>query len=235
MANIRVRLETPRAEGPPARRLIVGCEFENRSDHAATVLSCWTQASFTPGGVVAEGSLLCPEYPVDREATVRPGESSRGRFVVPITPQAIDAVEQERMDGVNLELRCRLLAVTKDSTEHVDCLSALCEIGLQDVRGLMPAVSISRSEWIQFLRQWRWSEIELFELPFDVHRESPAFQRAFGLLRTAEERLHNGDYAGTFQNCRQALESLAKDTVPEKGIKDGFTQLLETRLQGEEK
>jgi len=148
-------------------------------------------------------------------------------------------IERHRKDDVVVKLQARiLLAPIVPSAIRARRDSAMLgspwEAGIAGSSGTGVEVRIAKSEWVNYLRTWKWSEIELFELVMHPVHEVPEFRRAFDLLRSAEERLRNGDYQGVFQNCRQVLESLAIDAAPDERLGEAYKAILH-RIAGEKK
>lgn len=233
--TLRGRIARLQPGGPPVRHLLAWGEIDAPTEGTWVFLSSWSQAHFGPAGISVEaaayGGLLENFGPSASDRLWRAGTRASVSFTVPIAPALLDAIERDRTEGVALSIGCRLvLAPVLDRRGTSSTLGVPREFQVLDSNGSPPGRVIALSDWVGYLRQWQWREIELFELPFDVGRESPSFRRAFDLLRTAEERLRNGDFGGTFQNCRQALESLAVDVGPPGDLKAGFSRLLAARL-----
>ena len=224
-----------RPEGPPYRRLVLPIRLDNPSDHDVAILSTWTEVKFNPPDTVAvTGVLFEQQHARLHPAVVPSGGKMLGAFHIPMNVPVLDSIERARTDQVTLQLRSRFLVARVVKQDETAVLEAPREAGVWTVKDEQLGVVISRSDWIRYLSTWRWSEIELFELPFDGHRESPRFRRAFELLRDAEGRLRNGDFPGVLQSCRLVLESLAKDTSPDGTVADGFQAILAQSVQGDE-
>ncbi len=233
--KLAARIVSIRTEGPPARRLKVRVEIANPTNEDYVLLSSWTEASFNPGGAAAEGALFEQQHAQAYEARLTAAGKMSGEFSIPISPTLIGRVEEARGNDVALGLRSRLLFAPLHQIGDQKVLGVPWETGLDSADGQPLGQPIPQSEWVKYLREWQWREIELFELPFDRHRESPQFQRAYELVRVAEERLRNGDFPGVLQNCRQALEGLAKDAGAGDDLRAGFAKLLTAHVLGEEK
>lgn len=183
------------------------------------------------GGTAGIGSLLESFRFDSGDMLLRPGKRLSVKFSVPVSAELLGVIERDRKESVALNIRCSLsLAPVYDATPGSHHLGVPQQFGVLGDNGSTLGRVIAMSDWIAYLRQWQWHEVELFEMPFDVGRETATFRRAFELLRKAEDRLRLGDYMGTFQNCRQALESLAVDTAPDADIKVGYSRILTTQL-----
>lgn len=223
------------AEGPPHRRLVLSVKLENPWEEAVALLSGWTDVRFDPLGlVVASGYLFKQLHARVAPAVVRRGEPMLGEFQIPMSVSAIDAIERTRSDGVTFQVMVRFLIAPVQESGENSLMRGPREAGIRTVNNDTLGVVVPKSDWIRYLSVWRWSEIELFELPFDRMRESPRFRRAFELLRTADENLRSGDYGGVLVNCRLAIESLAKDSAPQSDVKEGFRLALEQSVRGTE-
>jgi len=222
-------------EGPPCRRLKVRVRIDNPSDLICVLMSSWTEASFNPGGVAAEGVLFEQQHAQAHEAVLPAKGNLNGEFSIPVSPTLLERVEKARGNNVAFGLRSRFLFAPVHQDGNRQVVGAPWETVLCPPEGQTLGREIQQSEWVGYLKVWQWREIELFEIPFDSGLESPQFQRAYALVRVAEGRLRNGDFSGVLQNCRQALEGLAKDAGAEGALDVGFEKLLADHILGEEK
>ncbi|MCA9664206.1 MAG: hypothetical protein KC503_01420 [Myxococcales bacterium] len=88
-------------------------------------------------------------------------------------------------------------------------------------------LAIPQSEWIKRLREMKWDELELIELPRLPLMHDEKLAQALARIDEARRALRAGDHSGTISKCRAAFESAAKYEVEGDGVKQGFDLLLE--------
>ena len=68
---------------------------------------------------------------------------------------------------------------------------------------------VNQSQWLDILKQIKYGEYLLFEVPLPVEKEYENLKSVVDLLNQAKNHFLYGNYDDTVASCRKALESLA--------------------------
>ncbi|NKE72976.1 hypothetical protein [Candidatus Manganitrophus noduliformans] len=235
--NLELQIGEIEARAPHYRSLSLECTIYNRGGKEIALLEAWITVKTSGDSTLVDGfhyqQYNAPAY----RATIKAGEKGNGRILIPLTPDILYSLEQER-SGKDLQfmIYSRVLiapieSVELNTGEPVYILGAPQETRFSAGGSFPIAHKIPQSEWIKLLSSMKWLAIELFELPMETFSSDPDLQRAIELLREAQSRFFRGDWPGTLQNCRQAFEAAAGDVGQSDSKKDNF-QKLSNRLGG---
>lgn len=128
-------------------------------------------------------------------------------FELFVTAQTIEAIEQIRGgDGVSFKLEIR--GECRDSHNY----------SMQGQDNV--ALNVNQKDWIDLLKQIKYGEYILFEMPVSLN---PDEHESFALaaLKRAKEQFYYGHYDEVISNCRKILELVLKD-IDNKGLRDKF-------------
>ena len=95
----------------------------------------------------------------------------------------------------------------------------------------MLTISWPRSEWLNHLRSWRWTEVEVFEIGLSARSQPVEHSRVYDLLRQAETSFREQDFDATLAHSRRALESMAK-SAGNGDVKAGYEALVSGKIIG---
>lgn len=119
-------------------------------------------------------------------------------FELFVTSQTIEAIEKIRQGG-GLKFKLEIKGECRDKDNY----SMQCQ---QDV-----LLDINQKAWIDLLKQIKYSEHLLFEMPVSLNPTEQETE-VFTAVRKANEQLQYGHYDEVVLNCRKALEAILKDT-----------------------
>ncbi len=88
-----------------------------------------------------------------------------------------------------------------------------------------PDKSLARSDWLKWLKDVGFGDIELIELPVDGLRGDPPFEAALVHIRDAESAFRTGQYDTVLFQCRKAIEAMAQHAA-NGHTKKGFELVL---------
>lgn len=246
--RLRFRQLGSRVEGPPNRRLIVDVELLNATSMNAVVLGLAAEVQFNPGGVAATGQLFEQQHPLNGRALLPAHGKMSGRFVVPVSPEILAAVQNDRTDRVIVTVRGRGLvapvlafpvgplkrvrAGTEPKPPMELMLAAPFETEAVDENGsAMVTLIIPASEWIKHLKNWCWEEVEVFQIALTSRSEPAQFRLTYENLRKAQQSYRDNDYNATLNHARRALEGMAK-AAGEGNVKAGYEALFARKFGG---
>ncbi len=248
--QLRVDIVRTTPWGPPLRRLEIDIELHHSGPLAGVILGCWIDAKLDPGGDLGKGYLMDQQHRLHQPATLPASGKLIARLTLPIASEVLAACERERTDRVGIiatghalispvnVLQLASPAETRRvsgaaATRDLEILGPPIECQLVEGGGdVLINTRVAASEWIKYLRRWRWSEVELFEISLTPRSELPEFKRLYEWLRKAEKSFHDHDYEATLGHARSALESMAK-VAGEGKVKSGYETLFARTFQGE--
>jgi hypothetical protein len=153
--------------------------------------------------------------------------SFQSTISAPLTPAAIAFIERERK-GAGIGLRLEIWYQWQEPSNQQGGSKAWSSVMWQQVSAVQ---NVPHSEWIKLLAEMQWAEYELFELASLALEEDRNLAESLTVLRKAQKKLRDGDYAGVLADCREAFESAAKYAARGGDIKTGFDALLTPNFQ----
>jgi len=88
---------------------------------------------------------------------------------------------------------------------------------------------IAHSDWISFLKELEWSELELFEIRSDIFKNFKLSKLIIQHLREAETHLRDDNPNAVLGSCYTALDQIAKEQS-QTGKKDTKFQILLSKI-----
>jgi hypothetical protein len=219
--------------GPPLARFQIGATLNNSGDVPIAVLGLWFSVTYKDG-ICVQDERDCP---LARQPCLNVGEAVDLYMPVAMARAVVDAIEAKRDGGVDLQISASALAaplIPSGSRETRSFLGEPQRIPL-DVRNPVSGdrtLPISRDAWLSALSAFKYSEVQVFELPI-IQLGAKLKAEALTQVSAAEVAFRAGDWDGTLAKCRRAFEGIAKAAGESDDLAAGFKSLWPALLPDE--
>lgn len=224
---------------PPNRALELQCKIKSDQNNDVVILQLRAKVRTTKYLTLIDGQ--CFKY---HDMPVIPRQSSAVlSILIPLDERILNSLEASREGGdLHLEIESNIVVapITQSpppigfsANEHQLMMRPL-SLSLFHNGSASITYRIPQSDWIKYLFQMKYSEIELFEIPVKPFSSDPELKRGLELLQKAQEQFRRGHWKETLHNCRMAFEAAASEVGGTSDKKQNF-QKLSDQLGGGEK
>lgn len=256
MSQIRLTPMRPKKPvlGLPFPGFTVPLKLRNESNETQVIQQAFCSLTFDPMSgqphrtkTAADNEfMVCPETPIRlRYTSLSPEDTCDGEIMVLLDPRAIRAIEnvRPRSGDLGFGLTPRILvaksrtfnAAAEESPGRMLSYTATDRAQAATVSVIAgdeggPHIRISRDEWLDMLRSWRFSELENFELPVYQLTEEMFVAEAVRALREAQDALRGGRNDAVLDQGKKAFEALATTVGESPDVKAAWVKLWERAL-----
>jgi hypothetical protein len=224
---------------PPNRALELRCKIKSDQNNDVVILQLWAKVRTTKYITLVDGQ--CFKY-YDMPVIPRQSPATLSIFI-PLDEKILNSLEVSREGGdLHIEIESKIVAapITQSppppgfsANEH-QLMMRPVSFSLLHNGNTTIAYRIPQSDWVKYLLQMQYSEIELFEIPVKPFSSDPELKRGLESLKKAQEQFRRGHWKETLHNCRMAFEAAAAEVGQTSDKKQNF-QKLSGQLGGGEK
>lgn len=173
----------------------------------------------------------CPASAI-RQVQLPPGAATDVYLPITFTREVLDAIELRRQGASEITLTftlhamAALLYTQQIGRETVSTLGNALSLAV-DVRSADTGENkfrIARDTWLGFLQVFKYTDVEVFELP-QLTLKQTLPPEAMAALRAAEQAFRQGDWRGTLEKTRFAFEAVSKLFAQDSDAKLAFAKL----------